>query len=332
MIEEINGYIDGLGPHPDKFAAPKFELKNSARSTGSGLPKIGTPIWIFIVLILASIITCANATNNIAASNDASKDSADILVQPSSVVSSDVVLNVDARAQKYIKGAIHIDYREFSDESGRPRAVSELAKILGDAGISRSDSVVVYSVNPSVASYICLILSYLGQERVKLLDGGIDSWATAGKPVDKSPELKPGATYTPLPKNDLIVPYSYLKGKSIQVVDARPAQEFAIGSITGSTNVPYGAVIDGGRIKGAVALGDIFSGLSKDKPVAVYSDPGIDATVVWFALEQEGYDAHFYAGDDWSAGLLKNKPSTKSTGTPAASGGSADSRPPCCRV
>ncbi|MFB3766526.1 MAG: sulfurtransferase [Methanotrichaceae archaeon] len=324
--------IDELKPRYYESTAFKVEMKNLTKLQWSRWSRTGTSTCIFTFLVIAAIIACANAADNVATSPNALTDSTDILVQPSSVTNSDVILNVDAQAQKYVKGAIHIDNREFSDQSGRPKSVSELTNILGEAGISRSDSVVVYSVNPSVASYVCLILRYLGQEKVKLLDGGIDSWISAGKPVDKSPELKPGTTYTPSLKNDLIVPYSYLQGKNIQVVDARPVQEHAVGSIKGSTNVPYGAVLEDGRIKGSAALDDLFSGLSKDKPVAVYSDPGIDASLVWFALAQDGYDAHFYAGDDWSEGLLKNKPSTKSAGTPAASGGSADLRPPCCRV
>ncbi|HWQ20723.1 MAG TPA: rhodanese-like domain-containing protein [Methanotrichaceae archaeon] len=265
----------------------------------------------------------------------APEQSEGILASPSDVKSSDVILNVDPQAVKYIKGAIHIDSRDFSDGSSRLKTASELSDLLGRAGISQSDSVIVYSEEPSIAAYAYLLLKYLGQKNVRLLDGGIDDWAEAGKTIADLPEQKPATLYTPLPETDLIASYSYLKGNDVQVVDARPSEEYAVGSIAGSISVPYDAVIDSRKIKRGALLSSLFTGLKKDKPVAVYSNSGIEASIVWYALKLEGYHPKFYAGDDWSANLITKdgEPgSDSSTGGLGTSAKHAGPRPPCCRV
>jgi thiosulfate/3-mercaptopyruvate sulfurtransferase len=118
-----------------------------------------------------------------------------ILIQPSQVTSKDVILNVDTKPQSYIKGAVHIDYREFMDTSGRPKSTLELSRILGNAGISQSDSLVIYSEDPSAASDVYLILDSLGQESIRILYGGLKGWTIAGKPTESAPAVLAQKSY-----------------------------------------------------------------------------------------------------------------------------------------
>jgi len=53
--------------------------------------------------------------------------------------SYDVILDVSPQATEYIQSAISIPYAEFMNNGSR-RPVSEVAKILGNAGISERDS------------------------------------------------------------------------------------------------------------------------------------------------------------------------------------------------
>jgi thiosulfate/3-mercaptopyruvate sulfurtransferase len=217
-----------------------------------------------------------------------------------------VILNVDTKPHSYIKGAVHIDYLEFADGSGRPKSTRELSSILGNAGISRSDPLAIYSEDPSVATYVYLILDYLGQEKIRLIEGGLQGWTTAGKPTESAPVVLPRTSYLPAPKSDLIATYSYLKGEDFQVVDARSSKEYLVGSLPGSENIPYNSVLDNGKIKNGAALKDLFTGLGKDKPIAVYSNSELKASLLWYALKQEGYNSRLYAGDNWAENLLKN--------------------------
>jgi len=281
----------------------------------------------------------AISTDNSAYRAKGSEDSSGILVQPSQAAGQEVILNVDTKPHDYIKGAVHIDYQEFADGSGRPKSTSELSSILGNAGISRSDPLAIYSEDPSVATYVYLILDYLGQEKIRLIEGGLQGWTTAGKPTESVPVVLPRTSYLPAPKSDLIASYSYLKGKDVQVVDARSLKEYSVGSIAGSENIPYNSVLDNGKIKNGAALKDLFLGLGKDKPIAVYSNSGIKASLLWYALEQEGYNSRLYAGDNWAENLLKdngNEDKSQAETAPApnnspalAAPSSAGSKPSC---
>ena len=215
----------------------------------------------------------------------------------------DVILDVSPEATEYIQGAISIPYAEFMN-NGSLKPVSEVAKILGDAGISERDSVLVYGqclpcgVN---SAYVYWILKYLGHDNVKILDGGIDDWVAAKLPTETVPKILPKTTYTPKLNPGLFATYDYVKNGKVQIVDARSFQEFGLGYIPKALNIPYDQVMDNGQLKGEADLRDLFSSLDKTLPVVVYSDTGAQAGSVWFALEDLGYNASLYSWQDWTA-------------------------------
>jgi thiosulfate/3-mercaptopyruvate sulfurtransferase len=49
-----------------------------------------------------------------------------------------------------------------------------------------------------------------------------------------------------------------------------------------------------------------FSGLGKDKPVVVYSEEGLNASLVWYALQLMGYNSSHYTWNDWESHLSTN--------------------------
>ncbi len=57
-------------------------------------------------------------------------------------------------------------------------------------------------------------------------------------------------------------------------------------------------------IKPHADLQKVFAGLQKDRPVVVYTNIGVEASLVWFALNLSGYDARLYSWRDW----LENQP------------------------
>lgn len=217
--------------------------------------------------------------------------------------SYDVILDVSPEATEYIQGAISIPYAKFMN-NGSLKPVSEVAKILGDAGISERDSVLVYGqclpcgVN---SAYVYWILKYLGHDNVKILDGGIDDWVAAKLPTETVPKVLPKVTYTPKLDPSLLATYGYVKNSKVQIVDARSFQEFGLGYIPRALDIPYDQVMDNGRLKSEVELKNMFSSLDKAKPVVVYSDTGAQAGSVWFALGALGYNASVYSWQDWTA-------------------------------
>jgi thiosulfate/3-mercaptopyruvate sulfurtransferase len=217
--------------------------------------------------------------------------------------SYDVILDVSPEATEYIQGAISIPYSEFMN-NGSLKPVSEVAKILGDAGISERDSVLVYGqclpcgVN---SAYVYWVLKYLGHDNAKILDGGIDNWVAAKLPTETVPKVLPKVTFTPKLNPGLLATYDYVKNGKVQIVDARSFQEFGLGYIPKALNIPYDQVMDNGQLKSEAELRDLFSSIDKTLPVVVYSDTGAQAGSVWFALETLGYNASLYSWQDWMA-------------------------------
>jgi len=230
-----------------------------------------------------------------------------VLVPISGQLNADIILDISPNATEYIPGAININYENFLGDDKRLKPVSEMAKILGDAGISQEDSVIIYGEcqpcggGPSAATYVYWIMKYLGHENVRLLDGGIDDWVTALNPTDAMPSVLPAKTYMPTIKPELVATYDYVKNGGAQIVDARTSEQLASGTIPGAINIPYEDVLDGKRIKEEEDLTELFSGLNKDTPVIIYTDTGVKATMPWFALTIMGYDARIYSWQDWLA-------------------------------
>jgi thiosulfate/3-mercaptopyruvate sulfurtransferase len=228
-----------------------------------------------------------------------------LLVPIENVSATDILLDISENATEHIQGSIAIPYTKFMD-NGSLLSVAEISTMLGDAGISRTDPVVVYGEcmpcggGPAPATYVYWMLKSMGQENLRVLDGTVKDWAAAGKPVAKETAIRPSKNYTAQFTPDLIASYDYVKSGSAQIIDARTQQEFGNGTIPGSMNIPYESVITGNsRIKNETQLAKVFSWLNKNQPVVVYTDTGIKGSVEWFALELLGYDAKLYSYADY---------------------------------
>lgn len=228
-----------------------------------------------------------------------------MLVSVSGVSRSDLVLDVGDGAESYIDGAIHIEYSDFFDETKRIKSIPELAAVLGEAGIMREDSLVIYGEckpcggGPSAATFAYWVMRYLGHDRVRLLDGGIAKWTQAGLSVQQSPSVQGPVEYLAQPNPDLLSNYDYLTASGAQIVDARSFMEFGSGSIPRAINIPYEEVLQGGLLKDAASLESLFSKLNRDQPVVVYDISGVKASAVWFALTMDGFDARLYSWSRW---------------------------------
>ena len=154
---------------------------------------------------------------------------------------------------------------------------------------------------PSVATYVYWMMKGLGHEKVKVLDGTAEDWAASGRATTKDAKILPGKIYTPAETTNYTATYDFVKSGQAQIVDARTLQEFGSGSIPGSISIPYASVLSGKKIKGEDQLNKVFMMLDKDKPVVVFTNTGMKASVVWFALKMMGYDARLYNYRDWMA-------------------------------
>ncbi|MDD4162679.1 MAG: rhodanese-like domain-containing protein [Methanothrix sp.] len=232
------------------------------------------------------------------------------LANPTAVLPEEVVLDISPSAARYIEGSVNINYEGFFEKGGRLKSVSEMATLLGEAGISRNDSLVISGEclpcggGPSPAIFTYWLLKYLGHEKVRVLDGGIDDWTAAGLNTSSESATRPKTDYIPALKPELFANYDFVLNGGAQIVDARPTRDYGIGSIPGALNIPYESVVKDERVKPQEDLQKIFAVLDRERPVVVYTNVGVEASLVWFALTISGYDARLYTWLDW----LENQP------------------------
>jgi thiosulfate/3-mercaptopyruvate sulfurtransferase len=231
----------------------------------------------------------------------------EMLLPLDEVDDADILLDVSENSSLHIEGSVCIPYMEFFLQPGILKPVDEVASILGEAGISREDSVVIYGEclpcggGPSVATYVYWMMKSLGHENAIVLDGTAEDWATAGGATSGSAAVLPRKEYIPLVNSNYTATFDLVKSGQAQIIDARTPPEFAMGTIAGSISMPYESVLNELRITGEDRLDMVFMVLNKDQPVVVFTNTGMKGSVVWFALEMMGYDARLYSYQDWMA-------------------------------
>ncbi|WP_333653890.1 sulfurtransferase [Methanothrix soehngenii] len=234
----------------------------------------------------------------------------EMLLPLDGVDDADILLDVSENSSLHIEGSIYIPYMEFFLQPGILKPADEVASILGEAGISREDSVVIYGEclpcggGPSVATYVYWMMKSLGHENAIVLDGTAEDWATAGGANSGSAAVLPRKEYIPLVNSNYTATFDLVKSGQAQIIDARTPPEFAMGTIAGSISMPYESVLNESRITGEDRLDMVFMVLNKDQPVVVFTNTGMKGSVVWFALEMMGYDARLYSYQDWMANQL----------------------------
>ncbi|HOG98386.1 MAG TPA: rhodanese-like domain-containing protein, partial [Methanothrix soehngenii] len=234
----------------------------------------------------------------------------EMLLPLDGVDDADILLDVSENSSLHIEGSIYIPYMEFFLQPGILKPADEVASILGEAGISREDSVVIYGEclpcggGPSVATYVYWMMKSLGHEKAKVLDGTAEDWATAGWATSGSAAVLPRKEYIPLMNLNYTATFDLVKSGQVQIIDARTPPEFAMGTIPGSISMPYESVLADKKITGEDRLDMVFMVLNKNQPVVVFTNTGMKGSVVWFALEMMGYDARLYSYQDWMANQL----------------------------
>lgn len=258
-----------------------------------------------------------NRQNNPSLQAEKSQESSDkrserfasVLVPLESANKFGIILDISPDPTELIPGAISISYASFLNKDKQLKPVSEMAQILGKAGISKDDEVLIYGEcaacggGPSAATYVYWVMKYLGHKNVSLLDGGIDDWVKAMKPTVSRPASLSPKNYTPSLKSGLLATYDYVHSGAPTIIDARKSANYDVGSIPNAVNIPYTGVLDGKKIKDEASVQKVFSSIRRDLPVVVYSNAGIEASMTWLMLTLLGYDAKIYTWRDWQANM-----------------------------
>ncbi len=226
----------------------------------------------------------------------------------SKIIKKDNVVLVSTRTNSdykkvHITGAVHVNHTELYNDGpikSMLKSPEEIAKILGSKGISESNSIILYDDGSGKYSgRMYWILSYLGANDVKILDGHMDAWKAARKPVTKNPTKITATTFTPKVDKSKIATITQVKAAfgnaEIAIVDARTPEEFKgatttdlrKGHIPGAINIQHKSMLDAkGKLKPVSELQKIFdaSGITKDKEVILYCESSVRAGILYFVL------------------------------------------------
>ena len=250
-------------------------------------------IKIFLILALIMPVSLVKGQDIISA------------VETAKLIKNDNVILVSTRTaadykKVHITGAVHINHSSLYKEGSIKNMLNTpqaMAKVLGDAGISPSKTIIIYDDGTGkYAGRLYWILSYLGAKDVKVLDGHMKAWRAARKPVTKNPTNVKAVNFTPKVDKSVIATMAEVKAGGAVIVDARSAEEYAgtattelrKGHIPGSVNLEYTNMMDAqGKLKSNDALQKIFNdaGITKGKKVIIYCESGVRAGIIFLALK-----------------------------------------------
>lgn len=235
----------------------------------------------------------------------------------------------------HLPGAVFVD---LGRELARPGPASEgrhplptrdgLQAAARRWGVRRGDTVVVYDDWNSVsAARAWWLLSRMGVDDVRVLDGGISAWAADGGALEQG-DVVPDAgdvELTELADGFATIDEAAAWPETGVLLDVRAAERYrgevepmdpAAGHIPGAVNLPASAYLDGGRFRDAEELRAVFAGVgvTSGVPVAAYCGSGVTAAHTALAGRLSGLDVTVYPGS-WSQ--WSNTP-----GRPVATGSS----------
>jgi thiosulfate/3-mercaptopyruvate sulfurtransferase len=228
----------------------------------------------------------------------------------------------------HIPGAVYVSLEdELSDHTitGRGRHPLPSGRNLEAAarqwGIRQDSLVVVYDDwNRAGSARAWWVLTAAGLPNVRILDGGLAAWRSAGRSLETGP-VTPQPGNVTVPHDDLYagsrptLTAEQAGAGSVTLLDARAPERFrgdvepldpAAGHIPGAKNLPSTAVLAAdGTFIGDYALTQLLSdrGIDQDGPLGAYCGSGVTASVAIAALAAMGSKAALFPGSwsEWSS-------------------------------
>ena len=189
-----------------------------------------------------------------------------------------------------------------------------LARRLGELGIGNEHLVVAYDAgNGMFASRLWWLLRYLGHDRVKVLDGGLEAWRRAGLPLTAEVNDYPRLQFEARPRSEMAVDREYvlrnLDNAEMLLVDARGAERYRgevepidpiAGHIPSAVNMPFAGNLEEGRFRAPEELRRRFEVLGEADEVVVYCGSGVSAAHDILAMEEAGHRGVKLYHGSWS--------------------------------
>lgn len=215
----------------------------------------------------------------------------------------------------HIFGAVHAQIRDVfaappTAESGNlplPE-LAALERTLAEWGVGEKTQVIVYGPSPALAARGWWVLRWAGLTDVRILDGGLAGWVSAGGAVaqgdapprparaSQPPRLSAGAM-----RQALVGEVEALGPQTI-LIDARDEASYLAGYIPGARNLPAADQWTPSRkLRTAREIAEIYAkaGITPDSDVVVYCGGGVLSAFCVMTLEGAGITPRLFVGS-WS--------------------------------
>ena len=226
-----------------------------------------------------------------------------------------VEVDVDSQAfaAGHIPGAVGFNWAtQLQDQLTRDILSKEqLESLLGEAGISENDTIVLYGDNHNwFAAYAFWLFKIYGHQNIVLMDGGRNKWlAEEDKPLTVDPTPTTPTTYTAQPADPALRArvtdvLAVVNQGTHNLVDVRSPDEFtgAViappgmsetaqrgGHIPGARSIPWSkAVNEDSTFKPVDELRDLYTtqaGVDQAKDTIAYCRIGERSSHTWFVLK-----------------------------------------------
>ena len=233
-------------------------------------------------------------------------------VDDSKVAIVEVDEDTTAYEKGHIKNAISINWENDLHDLPRREFVSseQLAKLLGEKGISSDDTIVLYSGNNNwFAAYAYWLFKYRGVDNVRLLNGGRKKWELESRLLTQDEPNRSATTFsigseqpeirifrdevidraaTPNSWVDVRSPEEF-RGELLAPPHLPQEQAQVPGHIPGAANITWSkAVNEDGTFKTADELKALYEaeGITANKDVVTYCRIGERSSHSWFVLKE----------------------------------------------
>jgi thiosulfate/3-mercaptopyruvate sulfurtransferase len=258
------------------------------------------------------------------------------------------LVEVDVDTSSYEKGhiqnAIAWNWTSQLQDSVRRDLLSksQMEELLGQSGIARDTTVVLYGDNNNwFAAYALWQLKYYGHPDARLMNGGRKKWEIEGRPFITDVPTFTVASYkasdpdqSVRAKRDSV--FQALESKSANLVDVRSVDEFTGkviappgmtetaqrgGHIPSALNVPWAkAANEDGTFKSYDDLAQLYQAVRPDQETIAYCRIGERSSHTWFVLKYLlGFDnVRNYDGSWTEWGNLVDAPIAKGEASKAS--------------
>ncbi len=224
------------------------------------------------------------------------------------------IVVVDASSEdnykKHIPNAVNIPHKSLykdGDIEGLIKSPEELAKIIGENGISNTTNVIIYDEGSSkYNSRVYWILKYIGAENVRLLHKDMEGeWRKVRLPLTAGASKVQPTAFTPKVNKAIIANIDEVKkalaSDKAVVIDARAASEYngtsekpvSKGHIKGAINIEYKEFLtENGDFKTKEEIIAVAKkhGVTPDKEVIAYCVTSVRACPIFVALTGAGFN------------------------------------------